>query len=146
MKEGISFYKFLLFVLIPYALSCTVSGPGAGGGGGVVGTPDTPILYSITMNPRTAPANSHPTIHFSFTFFDSGGNLNGGSLTYRREGTEHSIPLPDTLAGITGGASPQSVFATVYMTAQAGTVYFQFFLTDNAKNRSNFLTVAFTQT
>jgi hypothetical protein len=144
MKPGHSRARIAALFLILLITSCSSSQVSTGGGGGTA-TGNGPVLYSVSINPPTAPHSSSVTFHFTFNFSDPAGNLNGGTLTYIRDGSIHTVSLPNSLAGQTGGNSP-TIFTTDILSPKIGAVTFQFFITDNDGNQSNTITVAYVQT
>ena len=135
----------LLFLI--FALSCSVGEVSTGGGGAFVpsGTSTSPVLLSVTLTPDKVPSSSTVTFHVRFTFSDSDGDLEGGTLTYVRQGaTGLPISIP-TLSNPTAGQSPTLIFNET-LTPTVGRVLFQFILTDRAGNRSNVFSFYLTQT
>jgi len=115
---------------------------GCGGGGGGSSGP-SPTLTSISFMPNTAAAGITLTVAGSFSFNDSNGDLDGGTLNYRYGGATYSFPLPAAFAGQTSGSVMFS--ADVTLDQSTGSQQIPFWLVDRAGHSSNILQVMMTQ-
>jgi hypothetical protein len=78
-------------------------------------------------------------------FRDSQGDLDGGTLNLRYDGTTYSASLPGALAGITDGSTPAPVSVTVPLNSTIGAMNVRVWIQDRAGNSSNVLDAAFSQ-
>jgi hypothetical protein len=127
-----------LLVLLISVLSC------AGGGGDSAPQATPPVLSAVSMSPSSVIEGTNTTITGTFSFSDSGGDLNGGSLNYTYGGSNHSLLIPASYSGVTSGTG--SFYISGSLSTTVGNISIPCWLVDRAGNASNVFTVVLSQT
>jgi hypothetical protein len=84
------------------------------------------------------------TITGTFSFTDTGGDLNGGTINYTYGGSNHSFIIPASYSGVSGGTG--SFYITGSLSTTVGNISIPCWLVDRAGGVSNIFTVVLTQT